>query len=99
MHVENVDTYVQDVIHHVELMKKEYPGLPCILLGHSMASVCLCKMAMQLYKSMLRCECITKRYNTICTSYRCFPHSDLFPYVFREVSLQLIHQFRDKICS
>ena len=60
MHVESVDTYVQDVIHHVELMKKEYPGLPCILLGHSMASVCLCKMAMQLYKSMLTCKRITK---------------------------------------
>ena len=39
--MESVDTYVQDVIHHVELMKKEYPSLPCILLGHSMASVCL----------------------------------------------------------
>ena len=34
--VENIDTYVQDVIHHVELMKNKYPHLPCILMGHSM---------------------------------------------------------------
>lgn len=39
VHVENIDTYVQDVIHHVELIKEEYPSLPCTLLGHSMASV------------------------------------------------------------
>ena len=36
MDVEDVDTYVQDVIHHVELMKNKYPHLPCILIGHSM---------------------------------------------------------------
>ena len=36
VHVEDVDTYVQDVIHHVELMKNKYPHLPCILIGHSM---------------------------------------------------------------
>ena len=42
VHVENVDIYVQDVIHHVEQMKKEHPNLPCILLGHSMASLCMC---------------------------------------------------------
>ena len=36
VHVEDVDTYVKDVIHHVELMKNKYPHLPCILIGHSM---------------------------------------------------------------
>ena len=41
VHVEDVDSYVQDVIRHVEHMKGEYPNLPCILLGHSMASCSL----------------------------------------------------------
>ena len=36
VYVEDIDTYVQDVIHHVELMKSDYPHLPCILMGHSM---------------------------------------------------------------
>ena len=39
MHVEDIDTYVQDVIHHIEMMKNEYPHLPCILIGHSMVNV------------------------------------------------------------
>lgn len=65
MHVESVDTYVQDVIHHVELMKKEYPGLPCILLGHSMASVCLCKMAMATVQKYVEMQMYYQRYNTV----------------------------------
>jgi alpha-beta hydrolase superfamily lysophospholipase len=36
VYVEDIDAYVQDVIHHVELMKNDYPHLPCILMGHSM---------------------------------------------------------------
>ena len=36
VHVETVDSYVQDIIHRVELMKSDYPHLPCILMGHSM---------------------------------------------------------------
>ena len=39
MYVEDIDTYVQDVIAHVELMKNRYPQLPCILMGHSMVSL------------------------------------------------------------
>ena len=38
VHVEDVDTYVQDAIRHVELMKNKYPHLPCILMGHSMVT-------------------------------------------------------------
>ena len=37
--MEDIDTYVQDVIHHVELMKDRYSQLPCILMGHSMVSI------------------------------------------------------------
>jgi pimeloyl-ACP methyl ester carboxylesterase len=38
--VENIDTYVQDVINHVELMKSKYPPhLPYILMGHSMGGL------------------------------------------------------------
>jgi acylglycerol lipase len=39
VHVENIDTYVQDVINHVELMKSKYPHLPYILMGHSMGGL------------------------------------------------------------
>ena len=39
VHVEDVDIYVQDVIHHVELMKNEHPHLPCFLFGHSMVAI------------------------------------------------------------
>jgi acylglycerol lipase len=40
VHVENIDTYVQDVINHVELMKSKYPPhLPYILMGHSMGGL------------------------------------------------------------
>ena len=38
VHVEDIDTYVQDIIHHVELMKNNYPHLPCIIMGHSMVN-------------------------------------------------------------
>lgn len=37
--MEDIDTYVQDVIHHVELMKDRYSQRPCILMGHSMVSI------------------------------------------------------------
>ena len=37
--MENVDTYVQDVIHHVELMRDKYPRIPCIIMGHSMVRI------------------------------------------------------------
>lgn len=47
VHVEDVDTYVQDVIHHVELMKNEYPHLPCILMGHSMGGLVASHTAIQ----------------------------------------------------
>ena len=38
VHVETFDTYVQDVIQHVERMKQEHPDVPCLLMGHSMVS-------------------------------------------------------------
>ena len=52
VHVEDVDTYVQDVIHHVELMKNKYPHLPCILMGHSMVNL-------QIVHVSCMCVCIT----------------------------------------
>ena len=39
VHVETFDTYVLDVIEHVEKMKREYPDVPCLLMGHSMVSI------------------------------------------------------------
>ena len=40
VHVETMDTYVMDVIQHVEIMKKQYPDLPSFIMGHSM----VCKL-------------------------------------------------------
>ena len=37
--MENVDTYVQDVIPHVELMRDKYAHIPCIIMGHSMVRI------------------------------------------------------------
>ena len=56
MHVEDGDTYVQDVIHHVELMKNKYPHLPCILMGHSM--VYTCTYMFQFPVCNLQCACV-----------------------------------------
>ncbi|CAI8010887.1 Monoglyceride lipase [Geodia barretti] len=47
VHVEDIDTYVQDVIAHIELMRKRYPALPCILLGHSMGGLVAAHVAIQ----------------------------------------------------
>ena len=35
-HVNSYDTYVNDVVQHVEAMKSNHPQLPCLLMGHSM---------------------------------------------------------------
>lgn len=39
VYVETFNTYVQDVVGHVQDMTAEYPGVPSILMGHSMVSV------------------------------------------------------------
>ena len=36
VHVESFDTYVQDIVGHIEDVKKQYPGVPSMLMGHSM---------------------------------------------------------------
>ena len=36
--VDSVDTYVKDVAQHIEEMRRRYPELPCLLMGHSMVS-------------------------------------------------------------
>ena len=41
MYVETIDTYVEDVIQHVERMRGQYPDTPSLLMGHSMVSTCL----------------------------------------------------------
>jgi len=38
VHVDNFDTYVNDVIKHVDIVKKKHPDLPCYIIGHSMVS-------------------------------------------------------------
>ena len=38
VHVETFDTYVQDVAGHMEEMTSKHPGVPSMMLGHSMVS-------------------------------------------------------------
>lgn len=35
-HIESFDTYVLDVVHHSEDMNARYPGVPSMMLGHSL---------------------------------------------------------------
>ena len=35
-HIEHYGQYVQDVIQTIEETKKQFPELPCYLMGHSM---------------------------------------------------------------
>lgn len=39
VYIDSVDTYVQDVVQHIVEMKKRYPDLPCLLMGHSMGGL------------------------------------------------------------
>lgn len=39
VHIETFDTYVLDVVNHIEDMKAQYPGVPSMLLGHSMGGL------------------------------------------------------------
>ena len=54
VHVETFDTYVQDVIQHVERMKQEHPDVPCLLMGHSMVST-HCHACMHTNPKMVQC--------------------------------------------
>ena len=36
VHVESFNIYIQDVAHHIEDMRAQYPGVPSLLMGHSM---------------------------------------------------------------
>jgi len=38
VHIDTFDTYVNDVIRHVDIVKKKHPGLACYIIGHSMVS-------------------------------------------------------------
>lgn len=38
MIVSDFHVYVRDSLQHIDLMKKDHPGLPVFLLGHSMVS-------------------------------------------------------------
>ena len=40
MHIDSVETYVDDVVNHVEKIQSQFPNIQCILMGHSMVSVC-----------------------------------------------------------
>ncbi|ESN91723.1 hypothetical protein HELRODRAFT_96384 [Helobdella robusta] len=39
VHVTNFSIYVDDVINHIEMVKKEHPGIPCFMFGHSMGGL------------------------------------------------------------
>lgn len=39
VHVESFDTYVQDIVSHIEDTKKQYSSVPSMLLGHSMGGL------------------------------------------------------------
>ena len=58
-HVNCFRTYYDDVIHHVEETKADYPDVPCFLMGHSNVSkiysvlaTCTCIILVQLYMYM-----------------------------------------------
>lgn len=38
MVVSDFHVFIRDVLQHVDIMQKDYPGLPVFLLGHSMVS-------------------------------------------------------------
>ena len=38
MVVSDFHVFIRDVLQHVDVMQKDYPGLPVFLLGHSMVS-------------------------------------------------------------
>ena len=42
VHVETFDTFVQDVVGHIEEMTAKHPGVPSMMLGHSMVSWASC---------------------------------------------------------
>ncbi|ESN91724.1 hypothetical protein HELRODRAFT_108482, partial [Helobdella robusta] len=39
VHVTDFSIYVDDVIKHIEMLKKEHPGVPCFMFGHSMGGL------------------------------------------------------------
>ena len=36
VHVDSVDEYVNDVLHHVKIVQQRYPHVPLFAVGHSM---------------------------------------------------------------
>lgn len=38
VHITRFRTYVDDVIQHVDIVKKKYPEISCFLVGHSMVN-------------------------------------------------------------
>lgn len=39
MVVSDFHVFIRDSLQHIDLMKKDHPGLPILILGHSMVSI------------------------------------------------------------
>jgi len=46
VHIDKFDTFVNDTIQHVDIVKKRHPGINCFLIGHSMGGTVAVKTAM-----------------------------------------------------
>lgn len=42
VHINTFNTYVNDVMQHVNSVKQKHPGLPCFVIGHSLVSSFYC---------------------------------------------------------
>ena len=45
--IDNVDKYVDDVISHCNMMKRQYPGVPLFIIGHSMGGLVAIKAVLR----------------------------------------------------
>lgn len=46
VHINTFNTFVNDVMQHVNSMKEKHPGLPCFIIGHSLGGLIAVKAAL-----------------------------------------------------